>query len=283
MTEQPLTNAEWDALGFLNATELGGGWQSRVFRADSLDGTVAVKLTPASLADRVLLERRAALVDHLAGRGACVAKPIRVCAELVHPLGGWLVTATRFVDGPHPNHFEASGAERMGSSLADLHHVMADVPTVELPRVSALQTDASGRWESGESDQLLHGDFAASNLVDANDGIHFLDFDDCGYGPPEFDVANSLFMVLFDAWVEDRLADYQQFKAGFVGGYEASAHRTVECASIESLMDIRVMALQRWATDPSGAPIGIRNSPPEWIATLNRFVKQWSDRDAVSP
>lgn len=283
MTDEDLTEADWDALGFHDATELGGGWQSRVFRANGPEGTMAVKLTPVTLADRALLDRRSAVVAKLADRNARVAKPVHVIGSLVHSFGGWLVTATRFVEGPHPDHFKGPHGEQMGSTLADLHQSMADLPNVELPRVAALQADVSSQWRSGESDQLLHGDFAASNLVNATDGIHILDFDDCGYGPPDFDVANSLYMVLFDCWVEDRLEDYQRFKRAFVGAYETSAHRSVDQATVESLMNVRVMALKRWLTDPSGAPIGIRNSPPEWISTLNRFVKDWSDGRAVLP
>jgi hypothetical protein len=39
------------------------------------------------------------------------------------------------------------------------------------------------------------------------------------------------------------------------------------------------MALQRWAANPSEAPIGIRNSPAEWIETLGRFVREWFSED----
>jgi Ser/Thr protein kinase RdoA (MazF antagonist) len=127
---------------------------------------------------------------------------------------------------------------------------------------------------------LLHGDFSTSNLILTGSGVRIFDFDDCGYGPVEFDVANSIYMVAFDSWTkDDSLATIGAFRSAFVDGYARSAGRSLDNAMIDSLIDMRVMALQQWATNPATAPIGIRNSPPEWIETLKRFVREWFQVD----
>jgi len=279
MTDRDLTEHDWAGLGFHDATEIGGGWQSHVYRAHGTRGDVAVKLTQARLVDRAVLGRRAALVDVLAGRNPTVVAPVPVCGDLVYPFNDWLVTATRFVEGEHPDQFDGSLGDPLGACLGDLHRSMGELPRVELPRVAALRTSSGGPWESLADDQLLHGDFATSNLVRTSDGICIFDFDDCGYGPVEFDIANSLYMVLFDSWVSDKLSQYREFRAGFIGGYERSTHRHIDPATVDALMDVRVTAMRRWISHPTEAPIGIRTSPPDWIDTLSRFAQAWLDRD----
>ena len=133
---------------------------------------------------------------------------------------------------------------------------------------------------SAESDQLLHGDFTTSNLILTDAGIRIFDFDDCGYGPIEFDVANSIYTAGFDSWAEDgSMATFRAFRSAFVAGYSRSSDRALDDALIDSLIDTRVMALRRWAANPSAAPIGIRNSPVGWIETLERFVREWFGED----
>jgi hypothetical protein len=159
-----------------------------------------VKLTQAHLVDRDVLRRKATLIEHLARLDAAVVGPVPVQGSPVRSLGEWLVPG--------------------------LHQSMRDLPTVDIPRAASLEVDTSRRWDSTDSDQLLHGDFAASNLLQTPDGIRIFDFDDCGYGPVEFDIANSLYMVMFDSWVNDRSdARYQEFKAYFVNGYTRSTGR----------------------------------------------------------
>lgn len=274
------TEEDWVALGFHGVTELGRGWQSRVFAAEGAAGSLAVKLTQACLVDRQVLEQKAALVDDLARLDASVVSHVPVCGRLVCPFGEWLVTATSLIDGDQPEESNPVHSELLGASLAGLHRSMREVPAVDIPRVAALRSDA-GHWGlSAESDQLLHGDFNTSNLILRGAGIRIFDFDDCGYGPIEFDVANSIYMVGFDSWAKDgSMATFRAFRSAFVAGYSRSSERTLEDASIDSLIDARVMALRRWAANPSTAPIGIRNSPAEWIETLERFVREWFSED----
>jgi len=278
------TDEEWVALGFHSVTELGGGWQSRVYAAESSAGPLAVKLTQAHLVDRNMLEKTTVLVGDLARLDASVVAPVPVYGTLVYPFGEWLVTATSLVDGDRVEESDVAHVELLGASLAGLHRSMRKLPAVDLPRVAALRSGA-GQWKfSAEPDQLLHGDFNASNLILTATGIRIFDFDDCGYGPVEFDVANSIYMAGFDSWTkEGSMTAFAVFRSAFVSGYSRSADRTLDDAIIDSLIDVRVMALQRWAANPSTAPTGIRNSSAEWIETLERFAREWFRDDSETP
>lgn len=276
MHADTLTHDEWTGLGFHDVAELSGGRQSRVFAVHREGESLVVKLTHAHLVDCDVLMRKATLIENLARLDAAVVGPIPVRGSLVHPLGEWLVTATRLIEGTPLDQSGIAHGELLGGTLAGLHRSMRQIPPVDLPRVAALEIDTSGRWDSTDSDQLLHGDFAASNLIQTLDGIRVFDFDDCGYGPVEFDIANSLYMVMFDSWVNDRSPDqYQEFRTDFVNGYTRSTGRALDGGTINSMIEVRIAALQRWAANPSEAPIGIRDSPPEWIDTLNRFIQAW--------
>ncbi|MGI9667754.1 MAG: phosphotransferase enzyme family protein [Acidimicrobiia bacterium] len=280
-----MTDDQWSDLGYNDVTELGGGWQSRTFVVRAGDTRLVAKLTRADLVDKHALERKTALVADLARIEPSVVAPARIGGTFVHESEQWLITATSFVDGEHVDQADPSSGTVLGTALAGLHRSMCQLPTAQVPRVATLTTDAAGRWTSTSSDQLLHGDFAASNVVVSPEGIRVFDFDDCGYGPIEFDIANSLYMVMFDTWVQERAnSGYQLFREEFLASYAETAEGQVSVSDIDDLIRVRVMALDQWVHDPSEAPIGIRNSSPDWIATLHRFVDEW-DRwnDSLDP
>jgi Ser/Thr protein kinase RdoA (MazF antagonist) len=100
------------------------------------------------------------------------------------------------------------------------------------------------------------------------------DFDDCGYGPIEFDVASSLYMELFGALQNDQMDHYINFRAGFVGAYMSESGVSIDDELLDDLVGVRRDALGHWIEHLDQAPIGIRNSPPEWLEQLKRFVGQ---------
>jgi Ser/Thr protein kinase RdoA (MazF antagonist) len=108
------------------------------------------------------------------------------------------------------------------------------------------------------------------------------DFDDCGYGPPAFDVANALLMVRFDDATSGRAAVCPTFEASFVAGYQAAADTPLDLEEVHDLVGLRVDALERWLDEPAQAPIGIRTASPEWHATLRAFVDDHRRRSKAS-
>jgi Ser/Thr protein kinase RdoA (MazF antagonist) len=120
--------------------------------------------------------------------------------------------------------------------------------------------------------QLLHGDFNAGNVRDVNGVIRVFDLDDCGYGPPAFDVANALYMVLFDAVVHTTVESYETFRRSFVSGYVDLSRQDLADDALDRLIDLRVEALRRWLADLDTAPVGIRTASHDWLETLRSFA-----------
>lgn len=257
-------------LGVDVQAELHAGKQSRLFTA-SIDGEkLALKLTDARLASRSALAEKMAVVEELADDVDSVVAPRRIAGELVRAVGAWLVTATPFVEGTPPDVTNRTEARMMGRTLAMLHDALARLPARDLPPVAAL--DVSGADIHGSGWQLLHGDFSDQNTIVTDPGLRIFDFDDCGFGPVAFDLANSLFMVLFDSEVHGRHGRFEAFRPALLEGYAEAAGTAVDHAAVDSLIDVRVGALGRWLDDLHAAPIGIRTSSPEWLETLRGFV-----------
>jgi len=263
--------SEWAQFEISDTVELHAGKQSRVFRAE-LDGIdVAVKLTDGRLTDRALLQTRTALAEALAVEVAAVVRPQRIAGALVQPIGDWLMTATPFVTGDAVDLARPGTSELLGRTLAQLHGAMALMPAQALPPVAALSAVVS---DADRSDwQLLHGDFNEQNMIDMPDGLIVFDFDDSGYGPIAFDVANTLYMVLFDADVHGRPKRYDAFRTAFLDGYAVGSGEQLDDDVIDEWIAVRVSALGRWLDDLTTAPIGIRTASTEWHEVLRTFVR----------
>lgn len=263
---------EWDRLGVRPTRELDAGHQSHVFEADVGGRRCAVKLTDARYADARSLTARTRVVEELSGVDRAVLAPISIGGEFVSRVGGWFVTATPFVVGRSPDDGSRADAEQMGAASAQLHAAMATVPSTDLPLVGAFRTIAGASTSAGDH-QLLHGDLSGANMLLTDDGIRFFDFDECGHGPVAFDVANAVYMVMFDAEVNGGDARrYETFRSAFTSAYCERAGRSFDDGEIDRLIAVRIAALAHWLDDLSTAPIGIRTSSPEWHATLRSFV-----------
>lgn len=259
---------ELGLLGIAVGRELHAGKQSRVLTG-SVDGRqVVVKLTDARFADRTTLASRMAMTESLAAIAESVVAPIRINDSLVHVVGEWLLTATPFVSGEPADIAVAADTRLLGRTLGELHAVLGGLEVWDLPPVAALVEDHGdrSRW------QLVHGDFSDQNVVVTPSGPRIFDFDDCGYAPVLYDVANSLYMVLFDAEVNSNRDRYWAFRSPFLDGYADATGRSVDVGVVDALIGARIVALGRWLDDLDGAPIGIRTSSPEWRDVLRAFV-----------
>jgi Ser/Thr protein kinase RdoA (MazF antagonist) len=183
--------------------------------------------------------------------------------------GGHLVVCYEHAEGTAPEPSRAADAAVMGRTLAQLHRSMARLPPTGLPVVSALR---SVSIDTAEPLQVLHGDFNSTNLRQHDGVVRVFDLDDCGYGPPVFDVANASYMVLFDATVHDTPDVYRAFRARFVSAYCDAAGHTVDDGLVDHYVDLRFAALSGWLDDLDSAPVGIRTASPAWRATLRSVV-----------
>lgn len=93
---------------------------------------------------------------------------------------------------------------------------------------------------------LIHGDLRLGNLLVGPEGLHILDFDDCGMGWQMFDFAASLSFIETDP----RLARYA---ALWVGGYRsARAISEADIAILPVMVMMRRIQLTAWLTSRAG-------------------------------
>lgn len=265
------SDADWLSIGLTCGPELHAGYQSRVLRS-SLDGDpIVVKLGDSRLVDDSF-SRRVELLASLSEVDRSVVAPVPIRSELINRLGQWLVVAYPHVTGEIPEVTIRHDVIEMASTLAELHHALAQHGAVDLPTVAALRDHEEPGSGFGPA-QLLHGDFSRANTLRVNGRLRVFDFDDCGYGPVEFELGNTLYMVLFDAWMTSNVGCYERFREWFVEAYRSESGRSVVDAALDTAIEMRISALDRWLTHPESAPIGIRTATPEWRDRLRTFVE----------
>lgn len=265
-------------LGVDTVEEPAGGHQSRVFRATDGNGVpMVVKVFDAALVDRVELDARLDVTDALADLDPQVCRPVEIDGRWLFNLDSadgdqYYVACFEFAHGNEPEVSRSDHVTRMGAALAQLHTSMSQLPAMSLPVVAALRATPVDDVAAGGSLQLLHGDFNTSNLRVSGGALRIFDFDDCGYGPPAFDVANALYMVLFDAVIHRSIETYQRFRRSFVQAYVDASGSPLPDGTLDRFIDLRVRALGAWLDDLDHAPIGIRTASQEWLTTLRSFV-----------
>lgn len=211
--------------------------------------------------------------DIVAGYDDRVVPIVALAGARVNGMGGLLAVASPYIEGRALDVTSRPDVERMGRALARLHQSLRLVH-VELPLVAPLQT---GHPVEGlhENHQLLHGDFSSSNLLLDRDGRTWIfDFDDCGMGPVEFELGNTLFTALFDTSpsLSQPSEAYRQFRHWFLGAYRASAEHPVSEMLVDLGLKARSDALRHWLTNLDTAPVGIRNASQDWHRHLRSFA-----------
>ncbi len=265
----------WDELGLSPVAELHGGHQSKVFLASDDGDSIVVKLVAAS-GDHKSFRQRVSLTRRLADENPAVVGPLETDDGFTSTVEGWHVVRYPYIDGTRPNPGNRDHVERMATTLAGLHASMADVAGQPLPPVPALEDVQDRRLTNG---QLIHGDYAPANLVATKDGLRVIDFDDCGHGSISFDVGNTLYMMLFDAWCAQQPDLYRQFRLWFVGAYRSATTSSLDDDLLDRAIAERTQALRRWLAVPGEAPVGIRNASPAWRRKLHSFTTEAASID----
>lgn len=266
-------------LGTDVTSPLHGGYQALVLDAVDESGQRCVaKLRRLRDADPDILNERMHAVAGLAALDLRVCAPLRRAGAYVTEVlvegAPMLGTLIDYAHGESLNHAEAADARLMGVELARLHASLDTLQPFNLPLVPALA--ATGYSPEGETLQLLHGDFSDQNLRKLGGTVRIFDLDDCGYGPRAFDVANSLYMVLFDHMTAPGEGAFEQFESEFLGGYVSeSTQGAFSTDAVSDFIDVRVSALQIWLDDRDSAPAGIRDASPEWHRMLGQFTERY--------
>ena len=268
-------------LGLSDLHELDGGHQSSVYQANSNGEPVVLKLVEALGVDRDALQTRLTMLSALSRRTEAVCAPVAIHDDVVHVLerdngARCYAVCYQFAVGEQPDVTHPGDAAMMGRELADLHRHLAALRPFDLPVITGFRRQADGTPIRGcGPQQLLHGDFSSANIRVTAGRSRIFDFDDSGYGPIEFDLAQALYVVLFDAVTQKEPSQYEFFKANFLAGYGERGGTEQSDTALNSLITQRVLALGSWLADLSQAPPGVRNSSADWLKTLRGFVHDY--------
>jgi hypothetical protein len=160
------------------------------------------------------LEREVALVSYLASVGASVMRPSDILPPGPHVVGGWAMSAWRYV--PHERGAIPDPIAVL-HELDDLHAALRSYPD-ELPLLNPAADDldralafavARGVYGAGQAEDLrarrdeamaqlvamtpsvqgLHGDAFPRNTLLSPAGVVWIDFEDCCSGPALWDLA----------------------------------------------------------------------------------------------
>lgn len=263
-------------LGLSIKHELAGGHQSRMLRVidenDPGSRELVLKLIHAPSAGEHTVARLSAR-DHAARYDDRVVPLVALAGRKINRVGDCYAVASPWIDGRFLDISMRSDVERMGRALARLHQSLRLVKP-KLPSVPALRAvEPIAGLE--ENQQLLHGDFWSSNLLlDADGMLWIFDFDDCGYGPVEFELGNTLFMALFDTSpsLSQPSEQYFQFRKWLLGAYRASAEHPISDALVDLGLQTRSSALRYWLRHLDEAPVGIRTASEAWHTHLRAFA-----------
>ncbi|MCP4964407.1 MAG: phosphotransferase, partial [bacterium] len=263
----------WTRLGLLPGAEVHAGYQSRVFRATGEAGPLVVKLIEIRGDDAVVAAHRIEVVQRLSEMNPAVVGPVLLGSNLATEVDAWQAVCYPYVEGRTPNTDDRHDVEAMATTLATLHASMSTLVDANLPLVAALQD--AGHDPSCRG-QMIHGDYAAANLIATPAGLKIIDFDDCGHGSVEFEIGNSLYMKLFDSWHSGNFDSYHRFRSWFVDGYRTASSTPLDDRLVDKAIQTRTSVLGQWLANPAKAPTGIRTSPPEWRQRLRAFVNEVS-------
>lgn len=283
------------SLGLGELQRIVGGRQSLAVYRARVDGRlVAVKVCDSELVDRGMLDVRLEALSRLRRTDDVVCAPVPVDGRLVNgvraaPTRLAYAVAYEFAEGDAPDIDLPGHAVQMGRVLADVHGAMAALGPVDLPALAAFPPLADLRRVTEDLGvprerlaaspvgprQLLHGDFSSKNVRIAGARWRVFDLDDCGYGPIELDLANSVYFVLFDALTGSGRDRYRSFRDNFLAGYRDRTGVVPSDTVLDSLITRRVLVLASWLADPDTAPPGVRTASDEWRSVLEGFVEDY--------
>ena len=260
-----------------------------------------LKVTDARHRSLVDLQAQTDMLSALKQHSTLVCAPVEVREDQA-VLGltvdnlTFYVTAYPFAVGETVDITNPEHAHLMGRSLAHLHSALRILEPYPFRQIGTQDTrtpierlaqqttgvkqiyDRVVRHFDAADRQLLHGDFNAGNLKIKAGQVTVFDFDNCAYGSTTYELADALYMVLFDQATRGELPVYIRFRETFLQAYQEASELRVEGQTIDDLIGYRVLTLASWLAEPGDAPLFIRQSSAAWLSTLNGFVKTYFTR-----
>jgi Ser/Thr protein kinase RdoA (MazF antagonist) len=275
-----------------------GSYENRVYQVwrDDAPPVVVKFYRPARWSDAQIREEHA-FVAELAEREIPAVPALAFGGATLHAFAGFRFAVYPRCGGRAPELLDRATLEWMGRFLGRIHAVGALAPFVQRPALGidtfgttprdwllahgAVPADLLPAWESVSAQALagvqrcyeragdvatlrLHGDCHAGNVLWADDGPHFVDFDDARTGP----AVQDLWMLL-----SGERADMTRQLADVLAGYDDFyAFDPRELHLVEALRTLRLLHYSAWLAQ--------RWDDPAFPAAFPWFGSQryWQDR-----
>lgn len=139
-----------------------------------------------------------------------------------------------------------------------------DVALLHAARAQARAALASYVAE-GADYGLIHADLVRENVLVDADRLHFIDFDDCGFGFRMFDIATTLLKNLDEP-------DAEALQAALLYGYTSIRPlRPADLAMLDLFVVLRSLTYLGWANSRPNDP-GIQARAARFLATAKRVI-----------
>ena len=243
--------------------------QNEVFKAILRGETCILRLTDPGHRSLESIEEEVKLLRNLGSDTEIAAKPVTFPS-------GKFVESTKyegklygaalfsFIEGTSADIASFALASNFGALLAKLHTALSELNgSYDLPEMHN---------SSGEK-QLIHGDFNRTNVITRQGSFRIIDFENACYSTCEYELANSIYMTLFDARHKPVALLDSRFINGFLEGY--TRDKCVDLEAVRSEIDRRVSILGGWIDDLSSAPLSISSASASWKIELNDFFHEY--------
>ena len=120
---------------------------------------------------------------------------------------------------------------------------------------------------------IIHGDFNFSNLIKTKNYIYLIDFEDAHYSWYAYDIANALYMELFEHRSDPSFDNFSVFYQQFLQSYLLAwpeAH--VILNDVPMFITYRVLMLDSWLNGNPEAPYFIKAAESKWKKELIQFI-----------
>ena len=240
--------------------------QNEVFKATRQGEMCILRLTDPKHRSRDDIREELKLLRDLEAVAAIAVTPLtfpsgRLIEETAYRDKRYNAVLFAFIDGVAVEISSFTEASKFGAFLADLHHALAELNC---------RYDLSVMENPSEEKRLIHGDFNVTNVLSTDEALIAIDFENACYSTYEYELANAIYMKLFNAREEPKTLVNSHFISGFLAGY--TRDREVDLKAVRSEVDGRVARLKGWIDELASAPISISTSSKAWKRESRNFV-----------
>ncbi len=203
----------------------------------------------------------------------------------------YFAVAFNFIDGSPLDHGNTADIKSAAAILARFHRAMSGkLKSIELPTLfqsafydisyathdhtyEELKAWKSRLQTSSQCYGFIHGDYNFSNIIKSVIYIYLVDFEDSCYGWYAYDIANTLYMELFDHRNDPSIHQFSKFYAHFLQSYLlAWPEAKVIIEDVPMFITYRVLMLESWLNGNPEAPNFIQTAETPWKKELIQFI-----------